>query len=107
MWKMSMHALTSAFKLPKQYAAVLGFYIKTVASIVCCDAYGRPLSRQVVLHFTAPIYTNTTLGSPVLLLRVDPTIANTTADAADDGMRYAVHSPGLTQFVDVGVDASR
>lgn len=56
---------------------------------------------QVVLHFTAPVSVDTTSGSPTLLLRVDPT----TADAV--GWRSADYIPGLTQFVDVGVDASR
>lgn len=60
-----------------------------------------PLLMQVVLHFTAPVSVDTTLGSPVLLLRVDPTTTDT------DGIRSAEYIPGLTQFVDVGVDASR
>lgn len=66
-----------------------------------------------MLHFTEPISVNTTLGNPSLLLRVDPTMSNTTTlnstvfNDTDGGIRYAEHIPGLTQFVDVGVDASR
>ncbi|CAM9804617.1 unnamed protein product, partial [Scytosiphon promiscuus] len=68
---------------------------------------------EIVLHFTADVNVNTTQGSPVLLLRVDPT--NTTnvdssstsvLNSGVDGVRYAEHIPGLTQFVDIGVDAS-
>ncbi len=59
------------------------------------------LPVQVVLHFSVPVSVDTTSGSPVLLLRVDPT----TADAV--GERSAEYIPGLTQFVDVGVDAAR
>lgn len=65
------------------------------------------------MHFTADVNVNTTQGSPVLLLRVDPT--NATVDSTStsvlnssvDGVRQAEYIPGLTQFVDVGVDASR
>lgn len=53
---------------------------------------------QVVLHFTVPVTVDTAGGSPVLLLRMDPTTTDT---------RSAEYIPGLTQFVDVGVDASR
>lgn len=59
------------------------------------------LPVQVVLHFSVPVTVDTASGNPVLLLRVDPT----TADA--DGERSAEYIPGLTQFVDVGVDAAR
>lgn len=73
----------------------------------CCfprppiEAFVSILLVQVVLYFTVPVSVDTALGSPTLLLRVDPT----TTDAA--GLRSAEHIPGLTQFVDVGVDASR
>ncbi|CAM9188184.1 unnamed protein product, partial [Discosporangium mesarthrocarpum] len=73
---------------------------------------------EVVVHFTSDIHVNTTQGSPALLLVVDPSwsnvsttnsssFSNTSAVMIDNGLRVAVHSPGRTQFVDVGVDASR
>lgn len=64
---------------------------------------------QVVLHFSAPIHVNTTLGSPYLFIVVDSANTTTTnnANTTDTGLRYAMHSSGLTQFVDIGVDASR
>lgn len=62
---------------------------------------------QVVLHFTAPVHVNTTQGSPILLMRMDPSNTTTSTNNTDDGVRHAEHVPGLTQFVDVGVDALR
>lgn len=67
-----------------------------------------PVFTQVVLHFTTPVNVNTTQGSPALFLRMDPSNATSITasnNTDDDGVRYAEHVPGLTQFVDVGVDA--
>lgn len=70
------------------------------------DVVATPF-MQVVVHFTTPVNVNMTQGSPVLLLRMDSSNTTITANSTDDGVRYAKHVPGLTQFVDVGVDALR
>lgn len=67
----------------------------------------------MVVHFSSPVHVDTSLGIPVLNLRLDEANkseganSTTTSTANVDGIRIAGYTPGLTQFVDVGVGATR
>lgn len=101
--------------LPPQRSRGVGVTLKhedySYCGRACCSARW---GKQVVVFFSVPIHVNTTLGSPVLLLRVDPVVASMNISAGEalteatgTGLRSSRLFPGLTQFVDVGAGASR